>query len=127
MPFFDTVTPKKEIPWEWVRAQVTEQDAYWLCINHATVKRTQQSIADLIDIDRSVLSRALNSGRGDKNYTLSRVYQIRLQEICNNTAIDQWAQEYERNMLHCQRTAEQQLAELEEQKQKVLERMEQVG
>ncbi len=105
----------------------TEQRAFHLCIKESRIYRSQADIAESIGMCKSDFNCALNADINDRPKYLSRTRQVNLQLLCGNRAIDQWADLYERRMLNCQRTAEQQLAELEEQKQKVLERMEQVS
>lgn len=101
----------------------TEQDAFRLCISESRVYRTHSQIAELLGLikkdgtgDSGRLSRMLNGDKSSQPLYMSRTLQIRLQEVCENTAIDQWAEMYRLGVLNCQRSEcdreEELLAEL---------------
>lgn len=91
----------------------TEQAAFRLCINQARVRRTQESIADLMGMTKGALNTVLNSDYSTRARHMSRVQQINLQRICGNTAIDQWADLYSQGLLDCQRDVDDALARAE--------------
>ncbi len=101
----------------------TEQDAYRLCLSESRVYRTHATIAELMGFiksdgegDSGRIGRMLNADRSSQPLRMDRVMQLRLQDICENKAIDQWADMYSLGILNCQRTAadreEELLAEL---------------
>lgn len=94
----------------------TEQDAYRVCIRFARQYLDEDTISKFLGIDRrGEFNKIKNSDRNGLNRTLSRVRQIKLQTLCGNKAIDQWAYMYENNLLDCQRKKVDQIAELEQQ------------
>lgn len=95
-----------------VAACETEQEALRLCVARANPYRSQSDIAELIGVDKSVLNRMLNADHHDQPRHMSRVLQIKLQQICGNRAVDQWADLYAKGMLNCQRTVADREAEL---------------
>ena len=90
----------------------TEQRAFHLCIDKSTVYRSQGNIADLIGMCKSDLNCALNADINHRPKYLSRTRQIKLQQICGNRAIDQWASLYEKGLLNCQKSKESRKEEL---------------
>lgn len=95
-----------------VSACETEQEALRLCVARANPYRSQSDIAELIGVDRGVLNRMLNADHHDQPRYMSRVLQIKLQQVCGNRAVDQWADLYSKGMLNCQRTVADREAEL---------------
>lgn len=95
-----------------IAACETEQEALRLCVARANPYRNQSDIAELIGVDKSVLNRMLNADHHDQPRYMSRVLQIKLQQICGNRAVDQWADLYAQGMLNCQRTVADRKAEL---------------
>lgn len=103
----------KELPWDLVAKCKTVQGAYRLCINQQRVYRTQEDISELLGMKkRSALNAILNSDQSAQERHLGRVREIKLQKICNNKAIDQWASLFERGLLDCQKSLEQKRADL---------------
>ena len=100
----------------------TEQAAFRLCVNQARVRRTQESIAELMGMTKGALNTVLNSDQSERKRHMSRVQQISLQRICGNTAIDQWADLYEKGLLDCQRDVDDELARLEAEVARLRER-----
>lgn len=95
-----------------VSACETEQEALRLCVARANPYRSQSDIAELIGINHSVLNRMLNADHHHQPRYMSRVLQIKLQQVCGNRAVDQWADLYAKGMLNCQRTVADREAEL---------------
>ena len=95
-----------------IAACETEQEAMRLCVARAVPYRNQPDIAELIGVDKSVLNRMLNADHHAQPRHMSRVLQIKLQQVCGNRAVDQWADLYAQGMLNCQRTVEDRKAEL---------------
>lgn len=101
-----------DLPSDWVASCDTEQAAFRLCIANHPAKLHQGDIAELLGESRANLNTILNSDYNKRKRTLSRVKQIELQKICQNRAIDQWADLYAKGMLNCQRTVTDRKAEL---------------
>ena len=102
----------KKIDEDLVKRCDTEQAAFRLCINQSRAHRPQQDLADDLGVSRSSLNTILNSDMGERPRYLSRANQVVLQQLCQNTAIDQWAELYGRGRLFCQRKVEDRKAEL---------------
>lgn len=101
-----------ELQGEAIQACDSEQSAMRLCVNRAIPFRKQADIAELLDIPRAIFNRMLNAGHHDQPRYMPRVMQVKLQQICGNRAIDQWADLYAKGMLNCQRTVLDRKAEL---------------
>jgi hypothetical protein len=90
----------------------TEQAAFRMCINKAEPAMTQGTIASKLKIAKGDFNTILNSDQNKRVRNLSRTNQIHLQQICQNSAIDQWADLYTKGMLNCQRDPIDRKAEL---------------
>jgi hypothetical protein len=116
----------REMPYEEIAHLPTEQAAFRYCIRYARVHRTQEVIAQLISADepkpllKGELNCMLNADNNDRPKYMSRARQIKLQKICGNKAIDQWAELFDKGLLVCQKSVEQRLAELEAERAQLL-------
>lgn len=104
----------------------TEQAAFRECILRSRVRFNQEDLAEELGMSKGSLNTILNSDCGKRVRTLSRTNQIKLQQICGNRAIDQWADLYAKGMLNSQRTVQdreaallQELAKLREETEKL--------
>ena len=77
----------------------TEQAAMRLCIAQSSVHRTHDVLADILSVQRAQFNQILNSDRQSRPKYASRDFQVRLQVLCGNRAIDQWASLRERELL----------------------------
>lgn len=113
LTFFSEI-PKQlaEIQANAVSACENEQEAMRLCVARANPYRSQSDIAELIGVDKSVLNRMLNADHHHQPRHMGRELQIKLQQVCGNRAVDQWAELYARGALNCQRTVDDRKAEL---------------
>lgn len=106
-----------DVPWDEVALCNTVQQAYWLCMKHSRVKRTQDNWADLLGFkSRGALNNVLNSDQTKCVRHLGRIREIQLQQLACNNAIEQWADLYQKGMLNCQKT-------LDDEEQAVLQRL----
>ena len=109
----------KNVPWNEVACCAMESDAINLCLKHAHVYRSHREWALIIglvtrggDPDESAFSRVINAGRNKKpRYLPLHKYRL-IQQVAGNRAIEQWAELYEKGELNCQRSVEDQKAEL---------------
>lgn len=90
----------------------SEQEAMRLCVRLAVPFRKQRDIAELLGLKPGIFNRMLNADHHDQPRYMSRVLQIKLQQVCGNRAVDQWADLYAKGMLNCQRTVADREAEL---------------
>lgn len=90
----------------------TEQAAFRFCIQCSRVHHTQEDLADMMETSKGELNCMLNADSNKRPKYMSRTRQIKLQRICGNTAIDQWAELYANNLLICQREAVQEALQL---------------
>lgn len=97
-----------------VRRCKTEQDAFRLCVQFDPVRRSHRDLAELMNMSPGGFNSVLNGDSGKRVRYMSRVQQIRLQQLCCNRAIDQWAELYAQGLLDCQRTAAQRIVEAQE-------------
>lgn len=110
----------REMPYEEIAQLSTEQAAFRYCIRYARVHRTQANIADLLGVSTGDLNCMLNADQNNRPKYMSRTRQIKLQKICGNKAIDQWAELFEKGLLVCQKSVDQRLAELEAERAQLL-------
>tara|TARA_R100000951_G_scaffold115414_1_gene123429 strand:- start:1483 stop:1869 length:387 start_codon:yes stop_codon:yes gene_type:complete len=110
----------REMPYEQIAYLPTEQAAFRYCLRHSRVYRTQSQVAECLGVHTGDLNCMLNADHNKRPKYMSRVRQIKLQKICGNTAIDQWAKLYTKGLLVCQRSVDQRLAELEEERAQLL-------
>lgn len=90
----------------------TEQEAFRLCVRHSRHYMPHESIAEHLDISTGAFSRMLTADKAKQELKMSRVQQIKLQQVCQNKVIDQWADLYDKGMLNCQRAVEDEEADL---------------
>jgi len=96
----------KELDWSLVKLCKTEQEAMRLCIRKSP--RYCSSQRDLsIDLgfkSSSALNSILSSDYAKRVRNMSRTMQIKLQRLCGNKALDQWAEMYSKGLLISQRS-----------------------
>lgn len=98
----------RKLDWSVIKHCRTEQAAMRLCKDKSYAKYTDEDIADELGMTRASLNTILNADRPNgRSRTMSRVQQIKMQRFCGNRAIDQWAELYEKGMLHCQQSDKQ--------------------
>jgi len=116
----------REMPYEEIAHLPTEQAAFRYCIRYARVHRTQRVVAELLSVgEKKIISTGelncmLNADNNDRPKYMSRTRQIKLQKICGNTAIDQWAELYSKGLLVCQKSVDQRLKEIELERAQLL-------
>ena len=104
-----------DLPIDFVSRCDTEQAAFRECILRSRVRFNQEDLAAELGMTKGSFNTILNSDCGKRVRTLSRTNQIKLQQICGNRAIDQWADLYAKGMLNCQRTVQDREAALLEE------------
>lgn len=110
----DVLTEVIDLPGHIVAMCDTEQAAFRLCINQSRVFMSQEDIGKSLGFDsKGTFNAILNSDHSSRPRYLSRSKQVRLQQLCGNRAIDQWADMYGKGLLNCQRSIEERKAELE--------------
>lgn len=102
----------RELPWQHVAMCDTEQAAARLCVNQARVYRSQENLADLMEMSVGAFNTILNSDRTNRVRYFGRKREKILQRLCGNSAIDQWAELFEKGMLNCQKSKADREAEL---------------
>lgn len=113
-------TQRVDVPWDEVSMCETVQQAYWLCMKHSRVKRTQDNWADLLGFkSRGALNNVLNSDQTKLVRHLGRVREIELQRLACNNAIEQWADLYQKGMLNCQKSKDDEIQQLEQRLQQL--------
>jgi len=90
----------------------TEQEAARLCIQQSPVHLTYADMAEILACSAGHLNQLVNCDQNDRLRNMSRVFQINLQRLCQNSAIDQWADAYENEELDCQRKKSDEIADL---------------
>lgn len=88
----------------------TEQAAFRLCRRHSPVHYSDLALAELMGVSKGHLNQLMNCDQNKRPRWMGRAMQNKLQRICQNRVIDQWAELEDMGMLNCQRTAEQELA-----------------
>lgn len=91
----------------------TEQDAFRLCIQCANPFRENRDLAEILGLSESHFSRIINADRHRQPRHAGRVFQIRLQQVCNNRVVDRWAELYDAGVLTCQQEEDDPLARLQ--------------
>lgn len=116
MGLLGDVTPKmRPVEDALVAIHPTEQASFRLCINQSPVRLTHDAIAACLKVSRSALTTMLGADTSKRPRYMPRWMQVELQKLCQNTAIDQWAELYSRGLLQCQRTKEALIEDLERQ------------
>lgn len=110
----------RQMPYEEIAYLPTEQAAFRYCVQHARIHRTQEDIAELLGVGKGELNCMLNADQNKRPKWMSRTRQVGLQKICGNTAIDQWAELYEKKMLVCQKSASDRQKEIEAERADLL-------
>jgi len=105
----------------------TEQAAFRLCVSKSKSPLSQEEIAEELGMTKGGFNTILNSDHNKRPRYLPRVKQIHLQQLCQNRAIDQWADLYEKGMLNCQRTLDDELQELERRRAELLAAKQRMG
>lgn len=95
---------KTLVDWDLVKLCDTEYAAFRLCRRQSPVHFNDGDLAELLGMSRAKLNTILNSDMNERHIKLSRAEQVKLQQICKNTAVDQWAEMLDKGLLNCQRS-----------------------
>ncbi len=121
LPILGDVSAKiTEIPWNEIAMCDTEQAAYRTCVrndrchrSHENIVKALNDLPEFAEMTPATFSRILNSDyHKERPRHAGRTFQIALQQICGNEAIEQWADLFKRGQLMCQRNKETEIEAL---------------
>ena len=105
----------RDLPWDLIAKCSTEQAAMRVCVSQSKIPYTHDEIAEYLDCKRCEVTAMLNADKNRRKKWMCRTRQVRLQQLCGNRAIDQWAEMFAKGMLICQRSVDEQLEKLEKE------------
>ena len=91
----------------------TEQEAMRLCRRLSKTHYSDESLADLLGVSKGHLNQLLNADLNKRRRHTSRDLGNKLQRICGNRALNQWADMELDGLLEKQRSKTDRLRELE--------------
>lgn len=103
----------KDLPREHVARCSCIEEAYRMCLNKSIVYRTHQTWAELLGISRGAFTAILNADRSDRPRYMPHPIKSQLTRLAGNRAIYQWEEMELKGELYSQKTAQQEMAELE--------------
>lgn len=116
MPLLVNVKHEREnVSYEHAKMCKTEQEAMRLCISESRVFITRADVAASLGYNEGTFNTILNSDRNNRPRYMPRAAQERLQELCGNNAVNQWAELYSKGLLNCQQSIDSRKAELEKE------------
>lgn len=104
----------RELPKDEVAMCSTIFEAYRLCMRRSIVWRSQETWAELLGMTKGAFNQVLNGGSSDRKRHMPDSVRRNLQKLAGNKAINQWEDLELSGELHCQRSIEEQEAQIKE-------------